>query len=439
MQKIIIKNFRQISNAEIEVKDFLFLIGEQASGKSTIAKLIYFFKSLKQDYIELMRKDAIKSNKQFVPNLIKKIQDKFAVYFGYTSGLSDDFYIEYFFSEESNYSLKLYKAKRLKVEFEDNFFDFITTKTSELTERINISNEIQLSFFLHGKYSTLLIDTIKSVANEVFFDDKETLFFPAGRNITVSYPEQFQLLFFSELNKQTNTIDIELIRDFISYSKFLVDYFNAENKGISDTAFGKLVLKIISQILHGEYKNDNGREKLFYGKNEYVPLNIASSGQQEAIRIIQDAIYILSEKQKSSRIIEEPETHLFPKAQKLLIELLILVANKTNSQIIITTHSPHVMATFNNMLYYTKVLKEQPSKRETIEEFFSTKGLNDQAKAKECMNVDPEKFQAYRLNVDSEEYCKSIFDSSIQLIGENSIDQETENINSEFDFLYSII
>ena len=42
MQKIIIKNFRQISYAEIEIKDFLFLIGEQASGKSTIAKLIYF-------------------------------------------------------------------------------------------------------------------------------------------------------------------------------------------------------------------------------------------------------------------------------------------------------------------------------------------------------------------------------------------------------------
>ena len=54
MQKIIIKNFRQISYAEIEIKDFLFLIGEQASGKSTIAKLIYFFKSLKQDYFNLL-------------------------------------------------------------------------------------------------------------------------------------------------------------------------------------------------------------------------------------------------------------------------------------------------------------------------------------------------------------------------------------------------
>ena len=49
MQKIIIKNFGAIEYAEVEIKKVLVLIGEQASGKSTIAKLIYFFKSLKED------------------------------------------------------------------------------------------------------------------------------------------------------------------------------------------------------------------------------------------------------------------------------------------------------------------------------------------------------------------------------------------------------
>lgn len=68
MQKIIIKNFRQISYAEIEIKDFLFLIGEQASGKSTIAKLIYFFKSLKQDYFNLLY-DA--KNRSLSNNIVK--------------------------------------------------------------------------------------------------------------------------------------------------------------------------------------------------------------------------------------------------------------------------------------------------------------------------------------------------------------------------------
>lgn len=228
-----------------------------------------------------------------------------------------------------------------------------------------------------------------------------------------------------------------MIKEFVSYSKFLADYFNGVREDIENTPFRQLVSSIISQILHGDYKNENGKEKIFYNEKEFVPLSISSSGQQEVIRIIQDAIYILNEKQKASRIIEEPETHLFPKAQKMLIELLILVANKTNSQLIITTHSPYVQATFNNMLYYTKVVKTQPSKKNEIENFFSTEKLK--TAAKECMNIDPEKFQAYALEVSSEIYCKSILDDATQLIGDNFIDEETENLNNEFDFLYSII
>jgi len=49
MQKIVIKNFGAIPDAEIEIKNILILIGEQASGKSTIAKLIYFFKSIRDE------------------------------------------------------------------------------------------------------------------------------------------------------------------------------------------------------------------------------------------------------------------------------------------------------------------------------------------------------------------------------------------------------
>ena len=300
-----------------------------------------------------------------------------------------------------------------------------------------------MNFILQEKAKNALIKKMTTEVNKIFFDEKETLFLPAGRNITVSYPEQFQLLFFGELksalysNNETNTIDINLIKEFISYSKFLVDYFNGVKDNIENTPFTQLIYNIISQILHGDYKNENGMEKIFYNEKEFVPLSMSSSGQQEVIRIIQDAIYILNEKQKASRIIEEPETHLFPKAQKMLVELLILVANKTNSQLIITTHSPYVQATFNNMLYYTKVIRMQPDKKKEIEEFFLTENLK--TAANECMNISPEKFQAYALKANSNVYCKSILDDVTQLIGDNFIDEETENINNEFDFLYSII
>lgn len=379
--------------------------------------------------------------------LISNIQNKFAEYFGYTSRLNDNFCIQYFFSTEKEYNLTLSKKKSLQISFAKEYWSFISKKTIALQKQeepvnsINSSNK--LNFILQEKAKNALIKKMTREVNKIFFDDRETLFLPAGRNITVSYPEQFQLLFFGELksvlynNKETNTVDINLIKDFVSYSKFLADYFNEAKENIKNTPFRQLIRTIILQILQGDYNNKNGIEKIFYNEKDFVPLSLSSSGQQEVIRIIQDVIYILNEKQKASRIIEEPETHLFPKAQKLLIELLILVANKTNSQLIITTHSPFVQAAFNNMLYYTKVIRMQSDKKEEIEKFFSTENLK--TAAKECINIDPEKFQAYALKVNSDVYCKSILDNETQLIGDNFIDEETENINNEFDFLYSMI
>jgi len=49
-QRIEIRNFRQIKHADIDINNIVVLIGEQATGKSTIAKLIYFFKRLKGDF-----------------------------------------------------------------------------------------------------------------------------------------------------------------------------------------------------------------------------------------------------------------------------------------------------------------------------------------------------------------------------------------------------
>ena len=54
MQKIIVRNFGSIKEAEVELGKFNLFIGEPASGKSTLAKLIYFFKSLKEELKEFV-------------------------------------------------------------------------------------------------------------------------------------------------------------------------------------------------------------------------------------------------------------------------------------------------------------------------------------------------------------------------------------------------
>ena len=47
MPKLKIEHLGPIDNLEFDVENFNLIIGEQATGKSTIAKSIYFFRSIK--------------------------------------------------------------------------------------------------------------------------------------------------------------------------------------------------------------------------------------------------------------------------------------------------------------------------------------------------------------------------------------------------------
>ena len=441
MQKIEVKNFRQISYACIDLRDLIFIIGEQACGKSTVVKLIYFCKSLKQDFVDILSHGDVHNAKEAQDRLIKTIQDKFAVYFGYTSSLASDFSVKFSFSDEEDDYIHLFKAKSLQVKFSDNMWQNIYLQSQAYLSRVKKHNiqsypSFQLQEKANGTLNAYLID----IAAEVFHDRRSALFFPAGRNITVSYPEQFQLLFFGSMNvpmnaktAERNTVDMKLMKEFFSYSKFLVDYFSDQRHNINPSSpFLSAVADRINLILHGKYKNSSGNERIIYDKDGHVPLNIASSGQQESIRIIQDLVYLLNEKESACRIIEEPETHLFPAAQAALIQLMAMIANYTGSQFIVTTHSPFVMAAFNNLLYYRKVVTSNESVKASVDEHFHVVDVK-------YYGVSPESFQAYALSTSSDSYCKSIFDSETQMIGENYIDEASEVLYGDFDYLYSRI
>ena len=49
--RLIVKNFGPLKDVDIEVRDFLCLIGKQATGKSTIAKLIAIFEDENITYV----------------------------------------------------------------------------------------------------------------------------------------------------------------------------------------------------------------------------------------------------------------------------------------------------------------------------------------------------------------------------------------------------
>ena len=146
MQKIIIKNFGAIEYAEIEIKKVLVLIGEQASGKSTIAKLIYFFKSLRDDVFNQIYQEKERDYFDKNSDINFVLQEKFYNWFGSTKNLKDfDIRFYYSFELEKYLHLKLDKEKTIQYEFSENFynhdvFDSISQIKKYLYQKLETTN-----------------------------------------------------------------------------------------------------------------------------------------------------------------------------------------------------------------------------------------------------------------------------------------------------------
>lgn len=425
MHKIIIHKFRQISKAEIDLKDFTLFIGQQASGKSTIAKLIYFFKNVNNLlYVLLMRRTQ---PDKIIDELTDTINSEFIKAFS-PFDKTNIFHITYQYENKCCISISFEKSEIVTTKINKSLQSKIFGLINEFLKGSNVYQYAQNADLQRS-------DAAYHTANKIFSQPNNFLFIPAGREITVSYSERLQQDFFAGLDY---TLDDNILRLFMRHSKSLIDYY-AKRNGFevlfNEGSIYSTLRRYVESILKGRYESNNG-EKIYYNDNNSVPLRNTSSGQQESIRIIQDAINILDGGNPVTRIIEEPEAHLFPSAQKSLVQLLALIFNQTHSQLIITTHSLHVLATFNNLLYYSKVLKESPDKKKQLEEYFGTIGISDIA------DIKPEKFAVYALNVsaaDSNDYCKSLIDIETNLIGENAIDESSEKIYDDFNFMYSII
>ena len=185
-----------------------------------------------------------------------------------------------------------------------------------------------------------------------------------------------------------------------------------------------LVQNHINKILKGRYGHDQYSEKLYFENDEYVHFRNASSGQQEALRILQDIFLTLLDQNNVFRVIEEPEAHLYPMAQKYLIELIAIVLSQSNSQVIMTTHSPYVLSIMNNLLFAERVKSKNPQAIQEIREIIP-----------EPCWLNPDTTNVYFLRNGNAE---SVFDESTGLIGQNYLDEISEYLSEDFEKLYAI-
>lgn len=408
MEKIKIDNFAGISSMEVEFKAINVLIGPQGVGKSVTVKLLYFFKGF---FGEILRSIEDEESKQ---ELDKRQKERFLTFFPKDAWPAANFKIIYSLDETI---ITIQHAKELHFTYSDNLERAITKAQKVFgDEKNSIQEDIRRSSFsfkqaLKQKLESVLQKELGPLAVYGQF------FIPAGR----SFFANIQMSIFS------------LLRDNRSFDPFLIEFgsvYESLKQFYTSTRSdnqGKEFEEIIYSLLQSTYQQDKDSDFLVHPDGRKVNLSNASSGQQEILPlvVILKALNVLYFP-GAVIYIEEPEAHLFPNTQKLIVRLLARLFNNTttNFQIIITTHSPYMLSSFNNLIQAGRLKQHSPDQAGDIDRIVPVQE-----------QIRPELMAVYALNGSGK---KDLIDEESQLIAQTILDDVSSQINTQFDHLLDL-
>lgn len=445
MRKIVIQNFGPIKDAEINIKPITVLLGEQATGKSTVAQCIHLFLSLGEDFVRDMNLITLNRNVDYIEDAIVNIvRSKFYAYYG-SSKYLDAFDVKFYFNIQEDKYIHIRPVKDKTIaSFSKNF------QLRSFCE--------DLAYFAEQNYSSFdqrltklrdLVATFLQITEG--FDISLPKYFIAGRNITTAYSEAFKTFFAQNFGPTTRlkgrnipkSAQMELTREFIFYSSVMKDMlsnFGGNFEELFDEnqmpkAFKKDFIDRVTNILKGRYIISNGDEliRITYGK--HIPLHFASSGQQESIRILQDLALQCAFVDDTFRTIEEPEAHLFPSAQNLLTELIVMTHNRAGSNFFLTTHSPYFLSSFNNLLYAAKAAGDNLAVNEIPNPEYVRQV--EHIGYRNYLRLKANNFAAYQLRIGKS--VESIFDPEKGITDIDGLDAVSIEISRKFEALTEIV
>jgi len=427
MEKIIIRNFGPIDSVELDIKPFMTFIGPQASGKSTISKSIYFFKSLRNDVLKYFIEAIEKGNfNKPLGNLGKRIRAKFLSFFGPTAH-TDAFYLHYEYGNGKALSIDLsgkYINPTFNEKFKKEFNNILQHIKTTLPKNFRNSKFLSSSELLKIEQEKKnAFNKLEKLINKLFEDDKDLLFIPAGRSLLSTLSDQLQYIHPHKLDYLMQSFIDRINVTKPLFNKSLDELIEDKRFLTNDTikyGYVNAAKRVIESILKAKYVNDFNGEKLYVSKDKYVKINFSSSGQQESIWILNLIFISLLNNNKLFIVFEEPEAHLYPVAQKEIIDLVALLFNALQSQIILTTHSPYILSSINNLVY-ASTLKE---KNINIDGIINKKTI-----------IDYKKIDAFFVENGK---IKSIIDTETHLIQSEAIDSVSEIINDTFNKLFDL-
>lgn len=422
-EKLTVKNFAGITDLEIEVKRINILIGPQASGKSVCAKLLFYFKNFVWEILSFVE------NEQTKRSLNSNYSKKFEEYFPPDSWGNQHFSIRY---EIANIFIEVSRKQDTKGKISFRYSDLLKQEFTDLgnllkkareqnyqqnAEYDNLDTLYSTRFFLRKRLVDFL-DT--SICREAAFNQ---LFIPAGR----SFFSILQSNIFSFLSSDNVVLD-PFMREFGStYERFKHGGFSKDrlaNQEIQDE-----IDRLIENSLCGKHIQEKGKDVLEVADGRRINVANSSSGQQEILPLtIMLATLPFLYTGRHTVYIEEPEAHLFPNAQRNVVELIATVFNsrKEQLQFFITTHSPYVLTAFNNLLQAGLLYQESSGDvQDKLEKIVSR-----------YKSLDVSDLSAYVL-MDGK--CSSIVCPDTGLIDAKVIDSVSDDLAIEFEQLLNLV
>ena len=440
MPKLVVKNFINIREAEINMdKTLVVFIGETASGKSVLAKLLYLFQELIRDFRQHIRQintyppEPLKTPGQDLSTVFHtQIARKFREFFGDAAGFpklnssqqadvnvkpkttaDSHFEIIYHYTAESAIRVASTDEKTLDIELpavmgevEDLCHNLLeklksvdikqsrsATTETDSPEETDVSSEGDSQITKNAdqfRYILNMAIGMSDITEKLAGKHRDSLFIPADRNIAANYPDALKRIFYGGIKSDLHTraatrsrANLHLIARFLEKNEEFLDTFSTQNfrslfderveEGSDevDKPMMEFLLKKISYILNGEYETIDKifQSQLFShptGENTTF-LENASTGQQNLIRILQDAFISMLYNEVIFRVIEEPEAHLHPTTQQHFMHIIALMRNHIDSQIVLTTHSPYLLAILKNLLAAGRLSKKNPEAAAEIE------------------------------------------------------------------------
>lgn len=435
MHRLIINKLGPIERCELECSRFMTLTGFQASGKSTIAKAIYYFRTIKDDIMNL----AIRQAYRIVPvsgleseldvvygtslrkGLTNYLREKFLNTFGPPLGMASEMCMEYHFTDTCSVKvslkddIKFSSLDYIWITLSENLLEFLREKNNNVTAASLGESEED-------------IKKLKTELSQIFDDDCSVVYIPAGRSMITLLSQQFSYIYATMDEVQKRSLDyctknyleriLRIKSEFTEGLQGLAAYYRG--KTTVPPKIVKQALSLIEKILRGTYRYSNGEEQIVIENGKYVKINFSSSGQQECVWILNLLFYYLLQQMPVLFIIEEPESHLFPESQKYITELIALVSNCKHS-VVLTTHSPYVLGTLNNLLYAHTIPKRYSKKADRIIPM--------------SIWLDDNSFDSWFVKNGTAENC---MDAEVHMIQNERIDEISKVINTEFDELLNL-